>query len=146
MEHAGSSPSDPGRLRVRRGAVGVIENAGRYLMIRRADCVAKGGFWCFPGGHVEPGERTGQTVVRELAEELGIEVRPHHLLGRLRVPDSRHVLDVWLVKHVDRELCPAPGEVAEIRWVTRTEIAAIAPGLPTNEQIVRMLPTQEDTG
>lgn len=111
-------------------------------MIRRADGVAKGGFWCFPGGHVEPGERTRQTIIRELAEELGINVLPQHLLGRIRVPDSRHVLAVWLVKHVDGKLCPAPAEVADIRWVILPEIATIDPGLPTNEQIMRMLPAQ----
>ena len=64
----------PARQRVRRGVIGIIASGSAYLMIRRAPGVARGGYWCFPGGHVEPSETSRQAVQRELVEELGIDV------------------------------------------------------------------------
>lgn len=47
----------------------------RFLLCRRPMHKARGGQWEFPGGKVEPGETKQQAIVRELREELNIEVR-----------------------------------------------------------------------
>ena len=125
--------------RVRRGVIGVLERNGRYLMIRRAAGIAKGGSWCFPGGHVERGETPGRAVVRELAEELGIRVEPIARVGSVRVLDSRHILAIWRVRHVDGEFRMAPAEIAEMRWMTPAEVREIRPTLPSNEPVLEML-------
>ena len=52
----------------------VIERQDRFLVTRRQDGVHLAGFWEFPGGKVAPGERPEQALIRELHEELGIDV------------------------------------------------------------------------
>jgi 8-oxo-dGTP pyrophosphatase MutT (NUDIX family) len=52
-------------------AVAVICNdAGDVLLTRRAN----NGLWCLPSGQMEPGESIADTVVREVAEETGLDV------------------------------------------------------------------------
>ena len=52
----------------------VIEQNGRFLVTERQDGVHLAGYWEFPGGKVEAGERPEETLIRELKEELGIDV------------------------------------------------------------------------
>jgi len=125
---------------VRRGVIGIIERPPReFLVIRRADGVAKPGYWCFPGGHLEPGENGRRAVQRELAEELGIEVAPLSRLGSVRVKDSNHILAVWRVRHVHGVLRPAPAEIAEIRWLSAAGIRMVSPALASNHRVLEML-------
>jgi len=56
-------------------AVALIDVDGRILIARRPEGKALAGLWEFPGGKVEPGERPEAALVRELHEELGIDVQ-----------------------------------------------------------------------
>ena len=125
--------------RVGRGAIGILADGRRYLMIRRADGIAMGGFWCFPGGHVEPGETPRRAVRRELAEELGLDVLPFERLGSVRVIAGRYVLAVWRIRLVGGTLRLAPDEVAEVGWFTGPQIRTVHPGLPSNQHVLEML-------
>lgn len=120
---------------VRRGAIGIAFSDACLLMVRRAPGVPKGGFWCFPGGHVERGETSRRAVQREFHEELGILVEPVRRLGSLRVADSRHILVAWMVEHVSGEINLAPAEIDCYRWVPASEARIIAPGLPSNSVV-----------
>jgi 8-oxo-dGTP diphosphatase len=55
-------------------AVALIDPDGRVLLAQRPEGKTLAGLWEFPGGKVEPGERPEQTLIRELHEELGIDV------------------------------------------------------------------------
>ena len=55
-------------------AVALVDSDGRVLIARRPEGKAMAGLWEFPGGKVEPGERPEATLIRELREELGIDV------------------------------------------------------------------------
>lgn len=126
--------------RIRRGVIGILARGPAYLMIRRADAIPKGGYWCFPGGHVERGETPRQAVQRELAEELGIEVAPTERVGSVRVPGTNYILAVWRVRHMSNELLSLAGhEIAEARWLTPSQIRAIRPSLPSNDRVLEML-------
>ena len=55
-------------------AVGLIDPDGRVLLARRPEGKPLAGLWEFPGGKVRPGETPEVALIRELMEELGIDV------------------------------------------------------------------------
>jgi mutator protein MutT len=56
---------------MRAGADALVQNErDEVLLVRRAD----DGRWAMPGGWVDPGETPEQAVVREVAEETGLQV------------------------------------------------------------------------
>ncbi|MBB5744925.1 (deoxy)nucleoside triphosphate pyrophosphohydrolase [Brevundimonas variabilis] len=55
-------------------AAALIDVDGRVLIAQRPEGKHMAGLWEFPGGKVEPGERPEAALVRELNEELGIDV------------------------------------------------------------------------
>ncbi|WP_407049581.1 8-oxo-dGTP diphosphatase MutT [Methyloraptor flagellatus] len=56
-------------------AVALVDADGRILLAQRPPGKSMAGLWEFPGGKIEPGERPEETLIRELAEELGITVK-----------------------------------------------------------------------
>lgn len=56
-------------------AVALIDADGRVLLAQRPEGKAMAGLWEFPGGKVQDGETPEAALVRELAEELGIDTR-----------------------------------------------------------------------
>jgi 8-oxo-dGTP diphosphatase len=55
-------------------ACALVDADGRVLLARRPPDKPMAGLWEFPGGKVEKGERPEVALIRELREELGIEV------------------------------------------------------------------------
>lgn len=102
-------------------AVGVVvERQGDALWIlitrRHADSVL-GGFWEFPGGKIEPGESAEACVVRELHEEVGLEVRVTEALQPVQhaYDHGRVHLRPYLCERVAGEAQPL--HVSDCRWV-----------------------------
>jgi mutator protein MutT len=56
-------------------SAGLVFSGGKLLITQRRPLDHLGGLWEFPGGKVEPGESFESCLVRELREELGIEIR-----------------------------------------------------------------------
>jgi 8-oxo-dGTP diphosphatase len=58
---------------VEAAAAVILQPDGRFLLGRRPEGKPYAGYWEFPGGKIEAEETAAQALVRELAEELGIE-------------------------------------------------------------------------
>jgi len=62
----------------------IRDEEGRILLLRRSD---GDNLWGFPGGAVEPGEGAAEAAVREVREEIGLEVEPTALIGVYTGPE-----------------------------------------------------------
>jgi (d)CTP diphosphatase len=119
--------------RRKRGVVGVILRADRLLIIRRSLTVTAPGKLCLPGGGIERGESEPQALVREMQEELAIDVAPIRLCWRSVTPWGTNL--AWWLARLDHTAEPVanPDEVAEVHWLSREEIRVtkgILPSLP----------------
>lgn len=127
------------KQRVVEVAAAVIQRADRsFLLAQRPQGKVYEGFWEFPGGKIEPGERPDEALARELKEELGLELtRCYPWLTRTHAyPHATvrlHFLRVssWKGKPYGRErqllAWQRPGETSE------------SPMLPANAPILKAL-------
>jgi 8-oxo-dGTP diphosphatase len=114
------------------GAV-VHDGQGRLLLVRRGHAPSAG-LWSVPGGRVEAGESEVEAVVRELAEETGLRVRPDRVLGRVRIDGEGVVFTVtdWACTALDPDRQPVAGDdAAEVAFVDAADLSELdlAPGV-----------------
>jgi ADP-ribose pyrophosphatase YjhB (NUDIX family) len=105
----------------------VLDDAGRLLMIRRTD----NDLYAMPGGGQEVGETVAQAVVREVAEETGIDVEVTGVIGIYSNPAHVIAYDDGEVRQ-EFSICfratPTGGqprtssESSEVEWVTRERL------------------------
>jgi 8-oxo-dGTP diphosphatase len=99
---------------------GAVLDGGRLLAARRTAPPALAGRWELPGGKVESGEREEQALVRELREELGIDVEPvARVAGEWPIRQGL-VLHVWRARLLKGTPTPLQDH-DELRWVTPEE-------------------------
>ncbi len=103
-------------------SAGLIFRDGRLLITQRHADAHLGGLWEFPGGKREPNETFPQCLVRELREELGVEVIVGLLLERIfhSYPEETVWLEFYLCQLRHGE--PRPIGCAALRWVTADEL------------------------
>jgi 8-oxo-dGTP diphosphatase len=98
-------------------AVAVIVNEDNQVLIAlRQSHQHQGDLWEFPGGKVEAGEATEVALVREIKEELGIEVIDPVPLIEIKheYSDKSVLLDVWSTRHFNGQPKGLEGQM--IRW------------------------------
>ncbi len=106
------------------GAIALDED--RLLLIRPGRGPAQGA-WSVPGGRVEGGETLAEAVVRELAEETGLEGVCGSLVGWVeRFDEGRHfvVLD-FMVTILEPDGPVAGDDAAEVAWVPLGDVAEL---------------------
>jgi 8-oxo-dGTP diphosphatase len=114
------------------GAV-VHDPAGRLLLIRRGHAPSAG-LWSVPGGRLEPGESELEAVVREVAEETGLAVRPDRVLGAVRIDGDGVVFAVtdWACTLLEPGREPVAGDdAADVAFVDSAALTELdmAPGV-----------------
>ena len=114
------------------GAVAFDED-GRILLIRRRNPPAQGQ-WSLPGGRVEPGEDSVAAVLREFAEETGLEGQLERHVGEVRrdAPDgSVYVIQDYLVRVIGSDSPTAGDDALDVDWFTVDALEDVdtSPGL-----------------
>ncbi|TRW43515.1 NUDIX hydrolase [Georgenia yuyongxinii] len=111
------------------GVTGVVlDDADRVLLGRRAD----NGRWALPSGILEPGEQPARGLVREVAEETGVDVRVHALTSvgagdEVRYPngDRSQYLDLtFWCEPVGGEAHVADDESLAVAWYPLHQLPA----------------------
>lgn len=128
-------------VRVRKLVVAglIIGDDMRVLITQRRADQALPLQWEFPGGKVEPGEAPEAALVRELREELGVEVAVGRIWDVLfhAYPDFDLVMLVYACRIVRGT--PAPVEVADLVWVARSELPGAWDILPADRPLIDRL-------
>ena len=121
-------------------AAALADADGRVLLQRRAPGRAMAGLWEFPGGKVEPDERPEAALVRELEEELGIEVEPAALTPAAFASADNAGRHMLLLLYLCRQWRgePRPLDAAELAWVRPADMAAL-PMPPADEPLIPLL-------
>lgn len=104
-------------------AAGLVVRQGRLLIARRAEGKHLSGLWEFPGGKREQGETFGECLIRELREELGIDVVPEP--DPYAVVEHEYETKVVYLQFIRASLVsgePLPLECAEVSWAGREEL------------------------
>lgn len=111
---------------------------GFFLLAQRPADKIWAGYWEFPGGKVEAGETAHHALVRELREELGIEVQTAYpwLTRVFTYPHATVRLSFFRVTEWRGELHPHEGQ--QFSWQRSTEVE-VSPILPANAPILRAL-------
>lgn len=98
--------------------VSVIFDGERFLTIKRSQEVKAPGAIGFAGGGVEPDETQADAIVREMQEELGVEVTPVKQVWTCHTPRGVE-LNFWQVRFVgEQEIKLDPNEVEFYAWHT----------------------------
>ena len=101
---------------------------GRYLLARRSLGSSGAGQWEFPGGKVESGETNTQALVREIAEELSIEIPENEMTfvasHIFQYPQKKIELHLWCIV-VSEDPKVILTEHDKITWCSPSEMRKI---------------------
>jgi 8-oxo-dGTP diphosphatase len=121
-------------------AAALIDVDNRVLIAERPTGKSMAGLWEFPGGKVAPGETPEQALLRELREELAIEVCEKCLAPftfASHTYESFHLLmPLYLCRNWEGEITPQEGQ--RIKWVRAVRLTDY-PMPPADVPLVAML-------
>lgn len=121
-------------------AAALVDADGRVLLQQRPPDRPMAGLWEFPGGKLDAGETPEAALVRELQEELGIEVAERDLLPATFASaplGERHLLLLLFICRTWR-CTPRPLHATELKWARPAEMHAL-PMPPADEPLIDLL-------
>lgn len=135
----------PERRRIAVVAAVLQQPDGRFLLAQRPQDKVYAGYWEFPGGKIEPGETPHHALVRELHEELGIEVTTAYpwLIREFDYDHADVRLHFFRVRAWRGE--PHGREGQAFAW-QRIDAIDVSPLLPANGPILHALRLPETYG
>ncbi len=118
-------------------AVALIDADGRVLLAQRPEGKSMAGLWEFPGGKIEPGESPEATLIRELHEELGIEVKEPCLapltFASHRYEDFHLLMPLYVCRRWTGTVRGREGQA--LKWVRPTKLRDF-PMPPADEPLI----------
>ena len=123
MVNDGPFPAPPGSEPVIEVAAGLVFRHGRLLITQRPAGGHLAGLWEFPGGKREPAETFEACLLRELQEELGIEVAVREEIEAVRhvYPQKTVFLRFFLCEWLRCE--PQALGCQNFAWIQRDELS-----------------------
>lgn len=126
-------------------AAALLDADGRVLLAQRPAGRSMAGLWEFPGGKIEDGERPEESLIRELAEELGIQVQEDCLAPLTFASHAYDQFCLLMPLYVCRRWSgtPEPREGQALRWVPPARLRdypmppADAPLIPALMDLIR---------
>lgn len=121
-------------------ACALIDSDGRVLIAQRSARKSMAGLWEFPGGKVEESERPEEALIRELREELGIEVSEPCLAPFTFASHLYEDFALLMPLYVCRRWqgIPQPLEHQALKWVQPHELPRY-PMPPADAPLIPML-------
>ncbi len=121
-------------------AVALVDADGRVLLARRPAGKPMAGLWEFPGGKVDAGETPEAALIRELAEELGVDVTASCLAPFTFASHTYPGFHLLMPLYVCRKWSgiPAAREGQELAWVWPARLGDY-PMPPADTPLVAML-------
>lgn len=110
---------------------GILVRDGKILLAKRYDDDTAGGLWEFPGGGVERDETPDFCIVRELKEEIDMDVSPISLYDAIST-DWGGIILIYLC---EGKGVPKPIECQAIKWVKPEELL----DYPTHKSDLQMM-------
>jgi len=132
-------PTGPVKL-ILVSAVIMIDVDGRILLAQRPAGKSMAGLWEFPGGKLEPGETPERALIRELNEELNIDVTEACLapfvFASHTYEDFHLLMPTFLCRRWDGILIPQEGQT--LKWVRIQDLPKY-PMPPADEPLIAMI-------
>ena len=123
-------------------ACALVDADGRVLLAQRPAGKSMAGLWEFPGGKIEAGERPEETLIRELKEELGIDVREPCLapltFASHAYPDFHLLMPLYVCRRWEGTVVAQEGQ--QLKWVRPNKLRDY-PMPPADEPLVAHLMT-----
>jgi 8-oxo-dGTP diphosphatase len=121
-------------------AVALVDIDGRVLIAQRPEGKAMAGLWEFPGGKVDDGETPEEALIRELDEELGIDVAENCLapltFASHRYEEFHLLMPLFVCRVWKGEAVPREGQA--LKWVQPMRLRDY-PMPPADVPLVAML-------
>ena len=122
----------------------VIYLDGKYLLTSRPPGNHLAGQWEFPGGKVDANESSHECLVRELREELGVDIIPGERIYSINYeyPEKKVYLEFFRAAPVDiKDFNPVPHDGQGIRWEEPNKLCDVdwvPADLPLAEYLCRL--------
>jgi len=109
-------------------ACALVDSDNRVLVTQRPEGKSLAGLWEFPGGKLEAGERPEPALIRELSEELGIEVKEACLapltFASYAYPEFHLLMPLYICRRWDGTVTSREGQ--GLKWVRPGKLRELA--------------------
>ena len=121
-------------------ACALVDSDGRVLVAARPSCKSMAGLWEFPGGKVEAGETPEAALIRELKEELSIDVTAACLaplsFASHAYNEFHLLMPLYVCRKWDGQIAPREGQ--ETQWLRPRDLFDL-PMPPADKPLIAAL-------